>query len=67
MKAGSTSGDASRSPESGGGVVRTLLRVPLFYKILIANAVILALVTIGSADYPPLEPAPGRYVKVKAN
>ncbi|HSJ32527.1 MAG TPA: sensor histidine kinase [Longimicrobiales bacterium] len=49
MKAGSTSGDAPRPSEAGGGFVRTLLRVPLFYKILIANAVILALVTIGSA------------------
>ena len=46
-KAGGTAGGAA-PPESGGGVVRTLLRVPLFYKILIANAVILALVTIGS-------------------
>jgi two-component system, NarL family, sensor histidine kinase UhpB len=31
-----------------GGIIRTLLRFPLFYKILVANAVLVALVTIAS-------------------
>ena len=31
------------------GLIRSLLRFPLYYKILVANAVIVALVTIGSA------------------
>jgi two-component system sensor histidine kinase UhpB len=41
--------DGNRRPETGTSSrpLRALLRFPLFYKILIANAVIVALVTIG--------------------
>lgn len=42
---------ASRRHEGRGGVVRGLLRVPLFYKILVANAATLAVVVVAAAAY----------------
>jgi two-component system sensor histidine kinase UhpB len=40
--------DRPRGRGASGGLIGYLLRFPLFYKILVANAVIVALVTIGS-------------------
>lgn len=45
----SASGGRAAEISVGNRVMRSLLRFPLFYKILVANAIIVALVTVGSA------------------
>ena len=46
-ESGSDHADGSAASRAHGRVIRALLRVPLFHKILIANAAILALAILG--------------------